>query len=191
MNEQTLISRLMVRANSPEHRHDFCQNFDSKLPAPASANEIARTENALSLDFPALLKALFTKIANGGFGPGYGLLGTTDGHSDSDDRTLLGLRDFLQSTTEASGSEWNPNFLPVCGWGSAVWSCVDCRISENNIFTLDETGFTQTPHTLHSWLEDWCKGVRLWDAMFEFEEVEIINPFTKKATLTRKRLRAI
>ncbi|WP_197527834.1 SMI1/KNR4 family protein [Posidoniimonas polymericola] len=191
MDEEFLVSQLLVRANDAEHRHDFSHRISSSLPPPASAEEIASAEVALSLNIPRLLKALLTQIANGGFGPGYGLLGTTNGHSDSDGRTLLELRNFLRSAVESTGSEWNPNLLPICGWGSSVWSCVDCSTTVNSIFTLDEDGFTQTPYALHSWLEDWCKGVRLWDTMFEFEEVEIINPFTREVAVTRKRLRAV
>ncbi len=191
MDEKTLISKIATRAIDLDLRHDFSSHFDTMLPSPANAKEIATTENELSLHLPDLLKKLLTEIANGGFGPGYGLLGTSCGHSDSDDRALLELRDFLRSTAESSGNQWEPSFLPICEWGSSVWSCIDCGTSDSRMYTLDETGFTKTRHTLHTWLEGWCNGVRHWDSMFEFEEIEIINPFTKEATLTRKRLRAI
>lgn len=45
------------------------------LEAPASAEEIAEAEKLLGFKLPELLEDLYTQVANGGFGPAYGLLG--------------------------------------------------------------------------------------------------------------------
>lgn len=44
------------------------------LPAPLPAEAVERAEAALGFTLPPLLTALYTRIANGGFGPEYGLM---------------------------------------------------------------------------------------------------------------------
>ena len=46
----------------------------SVLPGPASAESIAAAEAALGLTLPAFLKRVYGEVADGGFGPGTGLL---------------------------------------------------------------------------------------------------------------------
>src|SRR4051794_22979980 len=48
---------------------------NTPLPPPATRAEFAKAESQLGFNLPALLKELYTLIANGGFGPGRGLLG--------------------------------------------------------------------------------------------------------------------
>src|SRR5690242_3913384 len=46
---------------------------------PADRVGVARDERRLGFTLPALLKRLYAEIGNGGFGPGYGLIGLTNG----------------------------------------------------------------------------------------------------------------
>lgn len=48
---------------------------------PATEQQIKETEQQLGFPLPLLLRLLYTQIANGGFGPGYGIIGALDGFS--------------------------------------------------------------------------------------------------------------
>jgi hypothetical protein len=46
---------------------------------PATEQQIRETEQQLGFPLPPLLRLLYTQIANGGFGPGYGIIGVAGG----------------------------------------------------------------------------------------------------------------
>ena len=46
----------------------------SVLPAPATGATVARAEAALGVALPAVLRRVYTEVADGGFGPGAGIL---------------------------------------------------------------------------------------------------------------------
>ncbi len=46
---------------------------------PATEEQLHETEQILGFPLPPLLRLLYTRIANGGFGPGYGIIGAIDG----------------------------------------------------------------------------------------------------------------
>src|SRR5260221_14743324 len=48
---------------------------------PASEAQMRKTEQQLGFALPPLLRLLYTHVANGGFGPGYGLFGVIGGFS--------------------------------------------------------------------------------------------------------------
>lgn len=51
---------------------------------PATKQQIRRTEQQLGFPLPPLLSLLYTQIANGGFGPGYGIIGAAGGYGGVD-----------------------------------------------------------------------------------------------------------
>lgn len=51
---------------------------------PATEQQIRRTEQQLGFSLPPLLRLLYTQIANGGFGPGYGIIGAAGGYGGVD-----------------------------------------------------------------------------------------------------------
>lgn len=48
---------------------------------PATEKQILKTEQQLRFALPPLLRLLYTRVANGGFGPGYGIIGAIGGFS--------------------------------------------------------------------------------------------------------------
>lgn len=62
----------------------------SPPPPPASPAAAAEAETLVGTGLPKLLKELYA-IANGGFGPGYGLLGLRDGFTDDMHRTAVDI----------------------------------------------------------------------------------------------------
>lgn len=61
--------------------------------APASAEAVADAERRLGHRLPPLLRRLYREVANGGFGPGYGILGVAGGHPDDLGMTAANLLD--------------------------------------------------------------------------------------------------
>jgi hypothetical protein len=77
---------------------------------------------------------------------------------------------------------WPKLLLPICDWGCAIWSCLDCRSDDGVIVTAaGGEPFATTGHTLRSWLSAWLEGADLFEEMFEpGPNRTAINPFTKK-----------
>ncbi len=64
---------------------------------PANEVQLAATEAVLGFPLPPLLRALYTEVANGGFGPGVGIRGALGGYgSPTDDPgdTIVGYYNF-------------------------------------------------------------------------------------------------
>lgn len=48
---------------------------------PATKEQLQATEEALGIALPPMLRALYTQVANGGFGPAYGITGARGGYA--------------------------------------------------------------------------------------------------------------
>jgi hypothetical protein len=109
---------------------------------------------------PDLLRDLYS-VANGGFGPGYGLLGLRNGFTDDLHRNAI---DILR---EGPGGIWPgmpSGLLPLCHWGCAIYSFVHCpsgRIygwDPNPVEPTDDVPFFEQEYVLESWVEAWLDG---------------------------------
>jgi hypothetical protein len=65
-------------------RPDHPQRYGFAYP-PASEEQLLATEAALGFPLPPVLRAIYTEVANGGFGPGGGIQGALSGYSSSRD----------------------------------------------------------------------------------------------------------
>jgi hypothetical protein len=132
MNDD-LLSRIRARATNPETIHDMAQGLS---PAPhiyprATPEQIAAEEQALGFALPALYKRILTKIGNGGFGPGYGLIGAQGGCDGFSAGSLAENYALLRKEgPDGSGTEWPAYVLPICTWGCGIDSCLDCSKPE-------------------------------------------------------------
>jgi hypothetical protein len=126
------------------------------------------------------------EVANGAIGPGlHGLYAIGDGPG----ALATVYRSFVDSTyvpePGAPASDhhpWPERLLPICDWGCAIWSCLDCRTADGPIVTSSSgEPFANTGHTLRSWLSAWLEGRELFEEMFEPGPTRTgINPFTKQ-----------
>jgi hypothetical protein len=134
-------------------------------------------ERRLGFALPPLLKRLYLDIGNGGFGPGYGLVGLTNGMPDDTGKTAPATYEVFRSDcSEEPNWNWPHGLFPICHWGCAILSCVDCtdpnfqmRIFDPNVHhegsDWADSFFLESP-SFHSWIEAWASGVNLWDAMY-------------------------
>lgn len=155
-------------------------NVGSLGPASTVDGMVLEAEDrALGFKLPEILKRVYREIGNGGFGPGYGLIGVKGGWPDDTGRTLAEIYAIQsESALEPDDENWNwpTGLLPLCHWGCAIYSCVDCLTPENPIRIFDpslhdadpswrDAFFDESP-SLERWLNDWANGVDLWSRSY-------------------------
>ena len=64
---------------------------------PATEKHLRSTDAALGFPLPPLLRALYAQVANGGFGPFYGLIGVRGGHQVQEEQRLRATTLTVQS----------------------------------------------------------------------------------------------
>lgn len=126
---------------------------------PAEAREVERVEQALGMPIPGPLRDLYVAVANGGFGPGYGILGLAGGATDDLGQSSLDIYlNFSLPDPEDPSWQWRPEVLPICYWGCVVYSCVDCSTPDAVMVGFDEGRWVPDGRTLEEWLRAWLKG---------------------------------
>jgi hypothetical protein len=188
-NLSDLVESVKIRASDPQTRADHPQVEGSPLPAPANVDQVTRAEQELGFRLPELLARLYCEVANGGFGPGYGLIGLSEGQLWNGQSIV----DVYKEVRSYVASDWNwpDGLLPICDWGCAILMCVDCKSEDYQIVFSEEGKLTRLPCGLFDCIRLWCSGGRVWNLFeqtFDFEEVTITNPFTKKPTIVKKRV---
>jgi hypothetical protein len=176
-DDDALLEELRLQAKVAPRRPTGAYGKPKGFP-PADPGEIAATETDLRFRLPPLLRRIYAEVADGGLGPGYGLLPVRRGRKEpGQDESLVEVRDKL-----AADPRWPPLLLPLCDWGCAIWSCLDCRSDDGPIVTVAaEEPFANAGHDLRSWLRAWLAGSDLWSEMFEPGATLVgVNPFTKK-----------
>lgn len=170
--------------------HPLCFGF--AFP-PAHEEQVEATEMRLGFPLPPLLRALYTSLANGGFGPGVGLKGIVGGygseesgtHADDRETVMDQYRwrsrtqtiDLAEYRKQEDGTErrislelpsgvWPAQLLPICHLGCAQEACVDHQEQMFLVAPLERNGvywLLQLSWTLEEWLWRWVKGEELLD----------------------------
>lgn len=176
MSQKTL-KKVFLRAQSNQTRTDQSDVSPSSVYPKLSAKELSESIRELGFEPPALYVTLMQTVGNGGFGPGYGLMGLVGGATDDMGSTAVGLyKDFAQSDPDDPAWKWPYGLLPVCHWGCAIYSCIDSTSNDVSVKTWDpnewedgtspELAIRSTGMSLAEWLENWSNGVNLWEKMF-------------------------
>jgi SMI1 / KNR4 family (SUKH-1) len=146
--------------------------------APKATLELVlEAEKQLGFALPPLLRRAYLEVANGGFGPGYGVMGIWDGFTDDQSNTVVDLyQSYRRGYPDDPTWDWPRGLLPICHWGCAVYSAVDATTEGNPVVFMDigvkDAGAPMSsitiPHksTLQSWLEDWLEGKDLWSEVW-------------------------
>ncbi len=174
MDTNELIEKIKKRASDPKRRTSGSR-FDlerfkhdprwKKEYPPVTPELVKKAEAELGFKLPALLTRLYIEVANGGFGPGYGLFGIQGGFTDEDQG--LPLAELYQSWANPPQGPrpsplWPKKWVPICDWGDCMTSCIDCATSDGSmVFSLDPVSNIPEDLTFHQWMEDWVKGVNL------------------------------
>ncbi|MGP6085937.1 SMI1/KNR4 family protein [Antarctobacter jejuensis] len=165
-DDGALLDRLRARLPRIDSLADMGQHAANPAP-PLSPDIQKRVQSTLDFPLPPLLIRIWQDIGNGGFGPGYGLLGIGDGFADDQDATAdrryLGFRkpDPLTPTWL-----WPQGLLPICHLGCAMYDCLDTTRDRIIIWepsAWDEdlpigTALFDTGLTLFDWFDRWSRG---------------------------------
>ncbi len=127
------------------------------LQPRATEKDLRLTEEVISVPLPPLLPRVYTTLANGGFGPGYGLLGAPgavllDPHPKT--RGYYGLFHLQDYFGRA---------IPLCDWGCFIGSYLDPDSGRVPRRYLDEE---VEAASLSDWLDAWSasdEAVALWE----------------------------
>jgi hypothetical protein len=149
---------------------------------PATDEQIAQTEHELGFELPPLLRMLYQELGNGGFGPGYGLLGASGGHPAESSpehqfvyeeirhptlaNTLsrnswrVPLRDLarLEQDPESYLSEVPQPGMTVSlvGWGCDIYTLLHC--DSGYVYGFAQGGLEVSATSIGQWLEQWLAG---------------------------------
>jgi hypothetical protein len=132
-------------------------------PPPAPRSAVEEAESLVGAPMPGLLKDLYA-VANGGFGPGYGVLGLKGGFADDMQRTAA---DILGEVAKGYWPGIPAGLLPLCHWGCAIYSFVHCPSGTifgwdpNPVDPDDDVPFFAQEYSLDSWLQAWLSGTLL------------------------------
>jgi hypothetical protein len=127
------------------------------LPAVATEAEVAEAEAALGVRLPAGLRRAYTEVANGGFGPGEGMLPLM--------RVATVHRELSSGAQLPRGRSWPAGLLPVV-LRDPGWDCVDAAtgrvvawdpedLSERSSEARFRRSFSEIAPSVESWLGDW------------------------------------
>ncbi|MEW1718525.1 SMI1/KNR4 family protein [Streptomyces sp. NPDC093109] len=128
--------------------------YAGPVPEPLGPAAIARAEAALGFALPPLLAGLYTRVGDGGFGPGYGLLpleGAVTAYAEQ----------------RAGGDDdwgWPEGVLPLADWGCGMLACVDCRSEDAAVLLFEpnadfvESAWYVDTAGLDAWLRGWLDG---------------------------------
>ena len=153
---------------------------------PVSEESVHKACSQLGFRMPKLLEDCYLQIGNGGFGPGYGLIGLEGGHA-SDFGSLVSTFEQLKSDQEQEGNAWPEGMLPFNEWGCNTFSCVDCNDGGASVYTFEDFELSETVYDLPTFFELWLSGA---DVLAHTQAkssrlAKITNPFTGKQAIVR------
>jgi hypothetical protein len=167
LQRQGADAEIKARADSIERA--MATPAEIPLPRAASEEQLAAAERRLGFALPPLLRRLYTEVANGGFGPGAGILGIAGGWATDRHQTVEDLyAEMLDTVQENRAWVWPGGLLPIVDL-SGAYACVDAataphRIVEFDFEELDEGGhdggwsraFRDVAPSFEGWLAGWA-----------------------------------
>jgi hypothetical protein len=172
------LIQLLQERNADRKNATDCGIHSRKAIPPVSAKGLQIAERAIGFKLPELLRAVYCKVGNGGFGPEYGIVGTKGG-AKLDGCTLESCyQDMLKLEKENSVWRWPQHLLPLANYGCGMWCCVDCDYQKlpmilwdpNNLdIELDSANarlnwgnsFWDQGLSLRTWLKSWLAETQL------------------------------
>jgi hypothetical protein len=149
---------------------------------PASLKVVKDEESSIGFAFPPVLELLYSTIGNGGFGPGYGIIGVRGGHA-SNLGTLAETFSEMKAGAKYLGLKWPDGVVPFCEWGCNIFSCIDCADPNYPLVESDECRTRATGYNLERFFNMWLEGTDILGVNGPPRQTaEIIDPFTGKKT---------
>lgn len=165
MNEDSLIAEL-GKLRRWLFRPSVKVLFPQKVYPVASVDDLALAEKSLGFSLPKLLRRIYAEVGNGGFGPGYGLLGVGSGGAKDDlgNDLVQGYQSRLTKASGEPGWDWPVGWVPVTSWGGGSFSCSNflgaTEVRRFRLYRYHETGsieaaFNDEAASLLAFMADW------------------------------------
>lgn len=161
--------RFVNQADDLRHTHFL-------LP-PATEQQIALAEQLPGFLLPPTLTMLYTELANGGFGPAYGLRSLDPEDEESLINQYRGRSRLKNRPLSELGSErlwaaspqrldlhyrlWPDRLIPICNWGCGVEMAIDCATPEGRVIRVGPAwqglhlSFMGIAPSFEAWLQSW------------------------------------
>jgi hypothetical protein len=145
------------------------------LEPVASPIEVAEFEHRVGLSLSPLWRRVYTEVGNGGFGPGYGLLGLVAGARTDEGNSAAEFVELLREPDpEDQQWKWPVGLVPICHWGCAIYSCLDLRADATPVVRFDPNGhgpgtgwegaWWRESLASEIWLRAWIEGTLKFNA---------------------------
>jgi hypothetical protein len=106
------------------------------LPPPCSPAQVDAAEARLGFALPTLLRRVYTEVADGGIGPGVGIVGIA-GQRDQGLHLVELYESFRDAAVPRPEAAWPVGLLPLVDTGCAIYQCVDATDPEHPMVTFD------------------------------------------------------
>jgi SMI1 / KNR4 family (SUKH-1) len=153
-----------IVARADELRRSMETPADRPLPLPATAEQLATAERRLGFALPPLQRRFYLEVANGGFGPGPGILGVAGGWTNDHGKTVEDLHAvMLEAVRENRRWVWPAGLLPIVDHDGR-YTCIDAAtapyaVVEFDFEELDEGGWTaafeEVSPSFEGWIDAW------------------------------------
>lgn len=154
---------------------------------PLSEDEIRAAEKRFGHRLPPSLHAVYAEIANGGFGPAYGMLGLVGGAKQEDGNDALAQYElFRQPDDEDPLWAWPDGLLPVVHLGCAMFLCVDCTGAAGYVTWWDPNALVDGEPLDDAMFESDVTFEHMMDAWMRGEDVEALVAEASEAVRARK-----
>jgi hypothetical protein len=172
MTDEKLIAELLRRRDAGELRAE--ESAANKLPKPLARDKVRATEKVLGQKLPPLMFRIYTEVANGGFGPSYGLLGLSGGPKNEAGRDVVRLwKELCKPDRDDKYWKWREELLPVVHLGCGMYHCVDCSSKNSKVVLFEpniheegrswRSSFMPFSPSLNRYLSAWLEGADIWE----------------------------
>lgn len=167
MTDDDIIAALKTR----RHRNTSPMGQQAQVQPVLTAEQEAASLAALGFRPPELLLRVYREVGNGGFGPGYGLLGLQGGWWAFRRMTAVGT--YLWLRQEDDGADLLPGedlcdpeiregMLPICHLGCGIYDLVHMGEPGEWLWTYDPADDSlapcHPPVTLRRWFTKWIEA---------------------------------
>jgi hypothetical protein len=172
-DDDDILGKIEERAHDPQRFVDLPDVFNKQheLFPPVSLAELEKAEQRLGFSLPKLLRILYLRVGNGGFGPGYGLLALNDNGAKNYHANLVDWYLDLTNKAPAGYPTWPRCFVTLCDWGDGITSTLNAADPACRVFRFRGDLYQEGPFkdmmsiealSLHAWLEDWVNDQPLF-----------------------------
>lgn len=123
-----LIEQVQQQANKPDEGY----YYSSSIRPPLETEQIREAEGLLGFRLPLLMKRLYSEVADGFWGPGYGLPPLLTGISD------IGVNSIVEDKIVKDELGWPSDLIFLCSWGCCFDAYVDYTNPDLPVIYEDE-----------------------------------------------------